>query len=79
MADIDTVFWNIFQQVLDLESCVSAHYSSADTEEWDSLKHVELIFELEQSFSIDISPDDIVELFSDTTTVMDYLKRKIEQ
>jgi len=34
--------------------------SITDTENWDSLKHMELIVEIEQTFNIELTTDEIV-------------------
>ena len=70
-------FWDAFKRVLDVDDC-DAELRQENTEEWDSLKHVELIFELEEAFDIDVAPDDIADLYSDTNTVLSYLQRQID-
>ena len=44
---------------------------------WDSLRHVELVFELEEAFGIDIAQADIAGLYSDTDTVLAYLRERV--
>lgn len=40
------------------------HLTMQDSEEWDSLKHMELIMVLEDNFQIDLSFDEIVQMQS---------------
>ena len=47
--------------------------SQESLEEWDSLRHVELVFELEENFDVSVSPDDIAALYSDSDTILAYL------
>ena len=44
-------------------------------EEWDSMKHIELIFELESEFDVQFSPQDIANHYSNTTNLIDFLQR----
>ena len=71
--DVEKRFWRIFNKTLGIDQG-PATLSKDDVEEWDSLKHVELIFELEDAFELDVSPDDIVALYSDTDRVLAYLR-----
>ena len=52
-------------------------YEQAQTSQWDSLRHIELIFELEEEFRIEISPQAIAELFSDTDTILAFLRVRV--
>jgi len=47
-------------------------------EEWDSLRHLELMLALEFEFTIRISTDDMVQLTS-LQTIEDYLLREVVQ
>ncbi len=86
--DLERTFWRIFRRTLELEAATPdpgeaeasepTRLAKDDLEAWDSLRHVELVFALEESFDLDISPDDVVELFSDTDTVLDYLRRNVD-
>jgi acyl carrier protein len=49
------------------------HYRTADVAQWDSLRHVELMFELEECFGVSIPPARIADLFSDTDAILAYL------
>ena len=50
-------------------------YEVASVEEWDSLTHIELIFELETEFGIQFGPQDVADYYSDTASLISYLKR----
>ena len=53
-------FWSTFHRVLGIESdrqCVHVD----ELEEWDSLWRVELIFELEAAFGLDVTPESLPE------------------
>lgn len=47
-----------------------------NTEQWDSLNHLNLILAIEEEFDVDIPPDDFPELYKDYNTVLAYLKGK---
>lgn len=55
-----------------------ANVSVNDMEEWDSLTHIKLVLELEQEFGIEIDPDSIPTLYSDFSTVLEFLNKNIE-
>jgi acyl carrier protein len=65
-------FWLIFKRVLG-STIEPGNYAVDDIAKWDSLNHIELIFELEENFAIDISPEDISNLYTDTSTILHYL------
>ena len=63
MNNIETKCVKVFAKVMGVSSESISDNSSPDTiEEWDSLLHVELIANLEQFFSIQISPEEGIEL-----------------
>jgi acyl carrier protein len=41
-------------------SDVTDAFAMKDTSEWDSLKHMELVFSVEQTFGVDLAFEDIV-------------------
>lgn len=49
-----------------------------DIEEWDSLSHINLIIELESEFNVDIDPDTITLLYSNSKVIEDFLKEKLK-
>ena len=68
-------FWRIFGRIVG-ETLAPANYSAADLRQWDSLRHIELIFELEGQYEVEIEPDDIVALYSDTDSILRFLKAR---
>ncbi len=73
---VERKFWRLFNRVLGCDVAPGAHRVD-DVEAWDSLRHVELMFEMEEAFDLDIDPDDIVSLYSDTATILRYLAREV--
>jgi acyl carrier protein len=58
-----------------LES-IGDHSSPDSIEEWDSLLHVELIANLEKTFSIQISPEEGIEL-EDFKSIVSIVENKL--
>lgn len=50
----------VFSDVFDEDITVSAGTTSADIEEWDSLTHITLIAEVEDTFGIKFSMKDVL-------------------
>lgn len=71
--EVEARFWRVFVRVMGIETG-SGNVRAQELEEWDSLRHVELVFELEETFGLNVSPDDIVALYSDTDTVLAYVR-----
>ena len=72
---LEADFWRVFGRAMG-RAVEPGHYQVAQIAEWDSLRHVELIFELEESFRVDIPPDAIAELYSDTDTLLSFLRSR---
>jgi hypothetical protein len=70
---IETDFWRLLGRVLG-RKVEPGHYHRAQLPEWDSLRHVELIFEIEEAFGVAVPPEAIVGLFSDTDTVLEFIR-----
>jgi acyl carrier protein len=66
------VFGRVFRQVPEQELI-----RVTDLEEWDSLSHIKLMMELEREFDVQIDPDAIADLYSDTQHIIDYLQNKV--
>lgn len=65
MQQVDGAVENLLSEVLQIPaSKITEEMSMKDVDAWDSLKHMELIVSLEQSFGIDLSFDDIVAMQS---------------
>lgn len=75
-TDTDARFWKLFGRVLG-RPLAAGHYARDELGEWDSLRHIELVFELEQAYGIEIDPEAIVALYSDTDTVLAYLRQQV--
>ncbi len=53
----------IFREVFDDEEIIlTEETSSADLEEWDSIEHINIVLQLEQSFGIKIDMGEVVTL-----------------
>lgn len=59
LAEINELFKVIFEKE-DLE--ISRETNAEDIEEWDSLKHINIIVMLEEHFKIQFEIDEIIEL-----------------
>lgn len=67
----------IFADVLEVDAARIEDDSSPDTlEEWDSLKHVQLILELEKEFGVTIAPDEGIE-YENFKMVCDAMEQKL--
>lgn len=65
MQQVDGAVENLLSEVLQIPaSKVTEDLAMKDVDAWDSLKHMELIVSLEQSFGIELSFDDIVAMQS---------------
>mgnify|MGYP002623126499 FL=1 len=66
-------FWPLFARVLG-RPVPPGDYTPADLPEWDSLRHVELIFELEAHYGIDVPQDRIAAMFEGTGAILAHLR-----
>jgi hypothetical protein len=74
-SDLEAAFWPLFARTLGRD-VVPGRYQRADLPEWDSLRHVELIFELEEQFGVSVPSDAIAPLYSDTDAILDFLRER---
>ena len=72
MTDLETRFWSLFKRTLG-RTIDAGSYRVEDVKEWDSLRHIELIFALEETFGVEFSPDDIADLYSSTDEILVFL------
>jgi hypothetical protein len=72
---LEADFWRLFGRTMG-RPFAPGRYAQGQVAEWDSLRHVELMFELEEQFRVEVSPQEIVELFSDTDTILAFLRGK---
>lgn len=65
MQPVDGAVENLLSEVLQIPtSSITENLAMKDVDAWDSLKHMELIVSLEQSFGIELSFDEIVAMQS---------------
>ena len=65
MGQVDETVGSLLAEVLQISpSGITEDLAMKDLEAWDSLKHMELIVSLEQSFGIELTFDDIVAMRS---------------
>jgi acyl carrier protein len=72
-AAVEAEFWRLLSRVLG-RKVEPGHYHRSDLPGWDSLRHVELIFELEEAFGVPVPQESIAALYSDTDTVLAFLR-----
>jgi acyl carrier protein len=58
------------------EKNVDETTSQKNTNQWDSLKHLSLVVELEIEFNIEFEPDEIAKMI-DYTKIEEYINKKI--
>ena len=65
MQQVDGTFENLLSNILQIpESEVTETLAMKDVDSWDSLKHMELIASLEESYGIELTFDEIVTMRS---------------
>ena len=65
MQQVDAKVENVLSEVLQMPvAAITDDLTMKDVDAWDSLKHMELIVALEQSFDIQLSFDEIVAMQS---------------
>jgi hypothetical protein len=74
---IENEFWRVFARAMGRE-LAPGRYAVGELAPWDSLRHVELVFELEEAFRIRVPPDAIAGLFSDTDRVLAFVRAAVE-
>ena len=62
--DINLIVLDVFEAVLKRTFEEGENITRQDTPEWDSLKHMEVIFALEDELGIEFSEDELVRLDS---------------
>lgn len=65
----------IMREVFEMED-VSTTASQKNCERWDSLHHLTLVSEIEDSFDIDLEPEEIAEM-TDFSRVVEMVKSKL--
>ena len=65
MQQVDAKVENVLSEILQMPvAAITDELTMKDVDAWDSLKHMELIVALEQSFDIQLSFDEIVAMQS---------------
>ncbi|KAA6330059.1 Acyl carrier protein [termite gut metagenome] len=52
---------NVLKKVFGIEN-VEDNFSQQNCEKWDSLRHLNLVIELEEEFNVSFEPEDIAEM-----------------
>jgi len=77
MSDIRSKCLDIFSRIMEVSpSLINDETNPENLDQWDSLTHVQMISELEKEFSIEIDPEEGIELES-FKMVVEFLKKKI--
>lgn len=71
---LDIIFEDIFKS-----SIPSREITTKNTEDWDSIAHLNLVVALEEEFGIDISIDEIPHIYKDYWTVLAFVKEKLDE
>lgn len=61
---MENLILEIFRVVLKLEDVDKASLVYGETSGWDSLKHMEIIFSLEEEFDVEFSKEDVEQMRS---------------
>lgn len=73
---LEADFWRVFSRALGTP-LAPGHYDRSELPRWDSLRHVELVFELEEAFGVQVPPEAIADLFSNTDAILDFLRARV--
>lgn len=77
MNNIRQSCMEIFSEIMDIPTDYITDSSNPDNvENWDSLAHVQLISALEESFSIEIDPNEGIE-FENFEMIVSFLENKL--
>lgn len=52
---------------------------ASEVEEWDSLRHINLVIELEKTFGVIFTPDEIADMFSSSNVIIKLVEEKKRQ
>ena len=75
-STLEADFWRVFARVLG-QPVAPGRWEPSQLTRWDSLRHVELVFELEETFRIEVPQEHIAALYSDTDTVLAFLRERV--
>lgn len=74
-TDIRQTLWPLIQRSFNRELTLK-NWNTGEIAEWDSLTHINLIFEIEDQYGIQLTPDEIATLYSNTDTIIKFLENK---
>ena len=69
-------FETVFTRTMGVDAC-QADYAMGQLTQWDSLKHVELLTELDEVFGIEIEPTDLWKMTS-VTGILEVLSKYVD-
>ncbi len=77
--NVEEKVFEVLKKILFPDSPVSNSTLAKDkTEEWDSLKHITIVSELEEEFNIQFEPEEIVQMDS-SKKIVNIVNRKIKK
>ena len=76
VAAAEAEFWRLLGRVLG-RKVEPGRYHRSELAGWDSLRHIELIFELEETFGVAVPQESIAALYTDTDTVLAFLRDNV--
>ena len=78
MSDLRNKTVKIFSKIMEVEASSVTDDSNPDNiEGWDSLTHIELISAIEEEFSIQISPEDSIDL-ENFSMLLSFIEQKVQ-
>jgi len=75
-SDNRTRFERVFTRTMGVDAC-RADYAMGQLTQWDSLKHVELLTEIDEVFNIEIEPTDLWKMTS-IAGILDVLSKYLD-
>lgn len=57
---------------------IDSRLSKENCDEWDSINHLNLMFQLESEFNINIEPDDMM-MISDIESTLELVQKKLNE
>lgn len=70
--------WPLLERTFNRKFDYSLNVTRQDTSEWDSLNHINLMFEIENEFKCMLSADDIAQLYSSSDNIIAFLERNLD-
>ena len=80
MRSVRDICREIMAKVMEVsESNIKNETNQDNINQWDSLKHIALISELEEVFQIEISPEESVEKFTNFKSIVSFIEKKYQR